>query len=216
MIKFWNLTETLYDNKQISSKESDQLRVQFVHFINGITFKNIDEFVSYGPSKYWLGHFYWKYLDKNEKYKYLWIIIIKVFIMPHGQAHVERGFSVNKEILVENLCSKCSWAQHLVYDTINLSDKGVHEIDLPDKVVIFCITSYSHYNAALKESRSDKWAEEKSKKRKILQEEIANAKRKKTELESSSPPLKKTKINAAAKVNNSMTLLNFWKQMSWE
>ena len=33
MIKFSKLTEKLYDNKHISSKESDQSRVQFEHWI---------------------------------------------------------------------------------------------------------------------------------------------------------------------------------------
>ena len=79
--------------------------------------------------------------------------------MSHSQAHIERSFSVNKKILVENLCSKWLCAQHLTYDAINLSGKGIHEIDLPKKLVTSCITSYYHYNAAL--IRSDKQAEEK-------------------------------------------------------
>lgn len=95
--------------------------------------------------------------------------------MSHGQAHIEMGFSVNKEIVVENSHSKCLCAQRIIYDAINLSGKGVHEIDLPNKLVICYVTSYSCYNAALKESWSDKQAEEKSKKRKILQGEIAYA-----------------------------------------
>ena len=67
LIKFSKLTEKLYENKQISSKVSDQSRLQFEHFINDMAFKNIDEFVSYDPSKCWLNHFYRKCLDKNEK-----------------------------------------------------------------------------------------------------------------------------------------------------
>ena len=51
LIKFSKLTEKLYENKQISSKVSDQSRLQFEHFINDMAFKNIDEFVSYNPSK---------------------------------------------------------------------------------------------------------------------------------------------------------------------
>ena len=75
-------------------------------------------------------------------------------------------------------------AQRIVCDAINLSSKGVYEIDLPNKLVTSFMTSYSRYNDALKESRSDKLAEEISKKRKILQEEIVNAKGKKMELKS--------------------------------
>ena len=106
-----------------------------------ITFKNIDEFVSYDPSKCRLDYFYWKYQDKNKKNNYLWKITIKVFTMSLGQAHIERGFSVNKEIVAENLRSKCLCAQRLVYDAINPSGKCVHEIGLPNKLVTSCITS---------------------------------------------------------------------------
>ena len=121
-----------------------------------------------------------------------------MFTMSHGQAHIERGFSVNKEIVVANLRSKCLCAQHLVYDAINLSGKGVHEIDLPNKLVTSCITSYSRYNAALKESRSNKQTEEKSKERKILEEEIVMLSERKWNSNRASPPLKKTQINVAA------------------
>ena len=209
MIKFPKLTEKLYNNRQISLKESDQSRVQFKHFINDITFKNIDESVSYDCSKCQLGHFYWKYLDKNEKYNYLWKIIIKVFTMSHGQTHIERSFNVNREIVVENLCSKCLCAQRLVYDVINLSGKGVHEIDLPNKLVTSCITSYSRYNTALNESQSGKQAPEKSKKERFCKKKSPMLSERKWNSNLASPPLKKMHINAAAKVNNSMTLLNF-------
>lgn len=58
-----------------------------------------------------LDHFYRKYLDKNKKYNYLLKIIIKVFAIAHRQAQIEEGFSDNKEIVVENLRSKCLCAQ---------------------------------------------------------------------------------------------------------
>ena len=103
------------------------------------------------------------FLIKKHK-KDHWKIIIKVFTMLHGQAHTERSFSVNKETVVENLHFKSLSAYHLVYDAINLSGKGVHEIDLPNKLVTFCIASYSCYHA-LKESRSDKQTREIQKKK---------------------------------------------------
>ena len=85
--------------------------------------------------------------------------------MLHGQAHIERSFSVNKETVVENLHFKSLSAYHLVYDAINLSGKDVHEIDLPNKLVTFCIASYSCYHAALKESWSDQQTGEIQKKK---------------------------------------------------
>ena len=38
--------------------------------------------------------------------------------MSHGQATVERGFSVNKEVLVENLSERSFIAQRIIHDDI--------------------------------------------------------------------------------------------------
>ncbi len=42
-------------------------------------------------------------LGHREEYAALWEIFKKILIMSHGNAAVESGFSVNKDILVENL-----------------------------------------------------------------------------------------------------------------
>ena len=39
----------------------------------------------------------------NTKFRKCWDVVKLIFTLSHGQAAVERGFSVSKELLVENL-----------------------------------------------------------------------------------------------------------------
>ena len=39
----------------------------------------------------------------NKKYSVLWTFAKKLLLLSHGQASVERGFSLNKEIMVDNM-----------------------------------------------------------------------------------------------------------------
>ena len=54
----------------------------------------------------------------------MWKVFIFIFTLLHGQSQVERGFSVNKEIVIENLHSSSFSAQCIVYDYLKASKKN--------------------------------------------------------------------------------------------
>ena len=68
--------------------------------------KRIDDFVG-------------SYVHENSKYRKCWKIIMLVYVLPHGQSVAERGFSINKEVKVENLSLI---SQQLVYEFTVLND----------------------------------------------------------------------------------------------
>ena len=109
-----------------------------------------------------------------------------VLTLPHGQASVERGFSVNKSMLVENLSTESLVVQRMVYNALNAEDveitpqlgqsvKGVRQRDL------------SH----LGKKNMTKVRSEKTPKRKAVQDEIIEVNRKKGMLETSIEELRK-------------------------
>jgi len=57
----------------------------------------------------------------NEKFAPLWKVVIMVLIRSHGNAAVESGFSVNKELLVENMEEETIVAQRVVFDVIRVA-----------------------------------------------------------------------------------------------
>ena len=48
----------------------------------------------------------------------VWRVVELLLLMSHGQATVERGFSVNKEVVVENLSERSFIAQRIIHDRI--------------------------------------------------------------------------------------------------
>ena len=58
--------------------------------------------------------FLWKYLVSKPSSFGSLTKIVKTLILSHGQAQVERGFSINNELLVENLNNESLNAQQIV------------------------------------------------------------------------------------------------------
>ena len=48
----------------------------------------------------------------------LWKVCLFVFVLSHGQSAVERGFSVNENMLVENLEYQSPIGQRMVYENM--------------------------------------------------------------------------------------------------
>jgi len=72
---------------------------------------------------------FWNYM-KSAKYAKLWGVFQIIFTLCHGQAAVERGFSINNELMVENVKEKSLIASPFVYDTVKSSAVHFSEIRL--------------------------------------------------------------------------------------
>ena len=62
--------------------------------------------------------FYFNRITSRQEFQQLWKVLKLVFILWHGNARVESGFSVNRDMLVENLKEVSLVAQRQVYDAI--------------------------------------------------------------------------------------------------
>ena len=87
--------------------------------------------------------------------------------------------------MVENLQKESIISQRIVYDQICVNDVKVHEIDIPKGLVISCKMASKKYKAALEAKRKETLNAEESRKRKLIQVELAEVKRNKSELEQS-------------------------------
>ena len=100
-----------------------------------------------------LDKFYGKWLHQNEKFKCLCKVMVFVFTLSHGQSQVEYGFTINDD-LVENLKAESIYAQHIVYDYIKASGKGVYELAIDNALVFSCKTAHSKYTNPLKNAKN--------------------------------------------------------------
>ena len=72
-----------------------------------------------------------------------------MFTLCHGQATVERGFSVYKELLVENQQQTSLTSQRLIGDYVSDFSKPISEIPLTNGMLKSCRLAHSRYVAAL-------------------------------------------------------------------
>ena len=65
-----------------------------------------------------LDEFYHDLLSQEHSCSNLWFCTKLLLSLPHGQAQVERGFSINRHIERENLSNKNVIAQRIIVDHV--------------------------------------------------------------------------------------------------
>ena len=110
-------------------------------------------FTSFDWNKERLDVFYHKLIiGSKEEFKKIWSVFQIVFILSHGNARVESGFSVNADMLVENLKEESLIAQRRVYDLI-VSSGGVLNVNITSGIVTYARKAHSRYLECLKQKR---------------------------------------------------------------
>ena len=99
-----------------------------------------------------------------------------IFTLSPGQRQVERGFSINKEIVIGNLHSNSLSAQRLVYEYLKASKKNMHDIEIRKKMLTSCKIAHSRYLIALEDAKQQSQVTEKETKRKLFKTEIEDVK----------------------------------------
>ena len=96
--RFNGLADSLYSLKFISSYVADSAKYQYSQLLNKEVVMYSKKFVEFDFNKQRLDSFFYPVIGTNPEYVDLWKICQLVFILNHGQAFTERGFSVNKKV----------------------------------------------------------------------------------------------------------------------
>ena len=117
------------------------------------------------------------------EYQDLWLTMQLLLTLSHGQATVERGFSVNKEVLTPNLQEVSLQAIRLVRSSVLAQNIKVADFVITEALLSSCSQASNRYNMYLMEKKEEKEKTEKGRKRKALEEDLTAAKKEKLELE---------------------------------
>ena len=168
-----------------------------------------DAFLTFNQKKDAIDSFFADLMSENVKYKNCWNVFMMIFALSHGQASVEGGFSVNKELLAENLMEESIESQRMVYDHIRSADKLITEIPITNDLIKSCKLAHSQYTAVLEERKKQCKQTDKDLRRKLKGEEIAEVKEKKRALESCIQCLEKDIVDysLAAEKESNLSLL---------
>ena len=115
----------------ISSQKSDATLQKYMQLIKPKV--NRAHFKKFDRKKERLDVLYFKHLDVNTKFPNLASVLKIVFVLTHGQASVERGFSINESILEDNITEAYIVSHRLVKDYLTSNhlepkDVKIHKI----------------------------------------------------------------------------------------
>ncbi|KAL2082757.1 hypothetical protein ACEWY4_022575 [Coilia grayii] len=111
----------------------------------------------------------------GKAYPDLWAFCKKLLLLSHGQASVERDFSVNKEIETENMQEETLVAHRLVCDYVAIHG-GVTRVPLTHDLIKSVMAARSRHRVHLDEERKRKEAEAQGKKRAHAEEKLQDLK----------------------------------------
>ena len=102
MKKMEGCLQEFASHKILTVEDCDHVETEYKVFIGQAKYYSSDEFGAYDVKSNSLDSFYVGH-EINQKFPNLWELMKIVFVLSHGQASVERGFSVNKEVLTGNM-----------------------------------------------------------------------------------------------------------------
>ena len=180
--KFKRVLQCLVAAKRVKLDHVDQLADDFSEWIRTAD----HEFASFDKSVGSLDSLYHNHFPKEE-YPLLWGVVRELLLLSHGQAAVERGFSLGKSLSRENQLPETIICQKLVKDFV-ISSGGLQHIVVTKEMVAFASGAHRRYQDDLERKRQesakkkgrekrkcvDEEIEKLAKKRKVLQEAIRN------------------------------------------
>ena len=163
LTKFKRLVSTVNDCKRVKDIDCDDVIWQYQKFLEDVVQVNSHSFEVFNSKDERLDDFFVAFLDEERDYTKLWGILRMILVLSHGQASVERGFRVNRQIEEVNLQHKSIECDEVDYRG------GILNVPLTKELFVSVSTSRKKYQQDLKEKREEKVT---ANKRKAANEEI--------------------------------------------
>lgn len=182
-----DLLSILVESNWIDGHTADTASREFKSLID--TLNKVGALSSFDGQNDRLDNFWMKFLKTNSAVDTSSIkrVLILSLLISHGNANLERGFSVNKEVLIDNMGEETIVAQRVVYDFIQAMGGDISKINITKSMLNYVRCSRDRYHETLKRKREAKESEdENEKKRRRSKELIKMLEEKKAKLEEES------------------------------
>ena len=123
-----------------------------------VKMKTLD-FSSFDEEATWLDHFYFKIIMVGRS-EVLSFILKIILIMSHGQASVERGFSLNDSMKQTNIAPETIISKRLIKDYILANKITLDKVDITRDMTKAYTKSYMLYVQHLEKERKEKFISE--------------------------------------------------------
>ena len=115
--KFKKVLTLLLNSGRVKDNDCDTLLQQYGMFVDNIPVFGNHRFADFNSSVDTMDRLFNECMA-GESYKGLFEVVKLLLVLSHGQSTVERGFSINKEMEVENLKEHTIIAERLVCDHV--------------------------------------------------------------------------------------------------
>jgi len=178
---FKKVLHILVSNEKVKEQECDILVQQYSFFLDEIPKFGLERFKKFDKANSSVDELFYECMSQDPcKYKGVLEVFKLLLTLSHGQAAVERGFSVNKEVEVENMKHETVVAQRLICDYVR-SVGGIQNVDINKQLLTSVKGARQKYEVYLEKDRHQaKTAAELGKRKHIIEKELQQ---KKTKLE---------------------------------
>jgi hypothetical protein len=102
-VRFKKIVSKLQSIGQLDIRDCDDILEQNEKFVNEA--KLNPEFQKFDKTTNRIDCLYYSIMSDKIDYRKLWSVLKKLLLLSHGQASVERGFSINKDVSDTNIKS---------------------------------------------------------------------------------------------------------------
>ncbi|XP_070554389.1 uncharacterized protein [Ptychodera flava] len=169
----------------------DEVLRQFEEFVDTVVASNHSTFQEYNPYENRLDELLYQSMETNPHLSLVWKVVKSLLLISHRQASVERGFSVNRQIEVENLHEESVVAQRLICDQVDRVG-GIQNVQISAQLLTSAGSARHRYQAHLDEEKKKRETAQAKRKRKDLLSDIEDLKVKKKRLQSDVTELMKS------------------------
>jgi len=116
--KFKALLTTMNEANHVADNEVDELLQQYSKYIDDTVVPHASEYRNFDVSTGKVDVPLFDTMANNPSLCKLWTCVKALLLLSHGQASVERGFSVNKQMEIDNLTEDTFVAKCLICDHV--------------------------------------------------------------------------------------------------
>ena len=204
--RFRRVLSNLSSAKHVDDKDCDEILNQYTDFSREMKTDNI--FSKFDKSEGSLDKLYHCKMSHEPKWLKLWLVVRRLLLLSHGQATVERGFSINKQCTDDNISERSIKSRRLIKDHI-ASVGGLECVEITPELLKSAAAARTKYQESL---RSLKVAKEKAgqqQKRKAAEADLANLNKRRKGLEDDITALDKSseELYLRAETSRNITLV---------
>ena len=178
-LKFSALCEKLAQLQRIPASLADRANEEYKKFWNEVVPRHSQEFLDFNIYSERLDSFLQLLLSGNKNYDNLWLICKIIFILFHGQAHIERGFKNNKDFEKDNQGELSLVSLRVIHEHMATNSVDSFSIPFTQEMVKSVKAARSRYEVYLNKQAQAKTVNTKELKRKIICDEIVAVRQKK-------------------------------------